>query len=183
MSPSSSRRPQRSTILPSTIRKMLMPRSTTCRPVGDLTHHRAAVGAMGDEMLHEEIIFGDHVLDVAAPIGKGLAEHAQQPGACPSGPSGEPGSGGSWLMNSGSRYRSTAVRSPLVNKRADELFDESACFEYWSCGQPRLDFARHRHPSKVGCFPTRMRGRIAVWTEAAWSRGARMIWCVCVTQD
>ena len=39
-----------------------------------LTHHRAAVGAMGDEMLHEEIIFGDHVLDVAAPIGKRLAE-------------------------------------------------------------------------------------------------------------
>src|SRR4249919_671642 len=39
-----------------------------------LTHHRAAVGAMGDEMLHEEIIFGDHVLDVPAPIGKGPAE-------------------------------------------------------------------------------------------------------------
>ena len=39
-----------------------------------LTHHRAAVGSMGDEMLHEEIIFGDHVLGVAAPIGKGLAE-------------------------------------------------------------------------------------------------------------
>src|SRR5512132_4385174 len=39
-----------------------------------LTHHRAAVRSMGDEMLDEEIIFGDHVLGVAAPIGKGLAE-------------------------------------------------------------------------------------------------------------
>ena len=38
------------------------------------THHGAAVGAVGCEVLNDKITFGDHVLYGASPVRKGLAE-------------------------------------------------------------------------------------------------------------
>jgi len=39
-----------------------------------LSHKGAAVGAMGDEVFDDKIILGDHVLNVAAPVGKGASD-------------------------------------------------------------------------------------------------------------
>jgi hypothetical protein len=60
-------------ILLSAMRKMLIPRSTTsCR--WGFTHQGTTGGAMGDEMLGDEIALGNHVLHVGSPIGEGRAD-------------------------------------------------------------------------------------------------------------
>ena len=56
------------------MRKILIPRSTTSLSGWGFTHHGTAVGAVGYEVLSDKITFGDHVLYVASPVRKGLAE-------------------------------------------------------------------------------------------------------------
>ena len=51
------------------MRKILTPRSMTSCP-GGFTHHGAAVGAVGYEVLGDKITFGDHVLYSLRQSGK-----------------------------------------------------------------------------------------------------------------
>src|SRR6266568_1523484 len=131
---------------------------------GGLAHDRAAVGAVGDEVFGHEVVLGDQLLDVAAPVGKGAPEdlaglpHSFRPVW---------GAGKRRVMVDEARIEIPVDRGqvPCGEQGVDELVDDLLVCIGSGHGYTVNPPARSHHPSKVGVL-FRPEGRsMAAWTE------------------
>src|SRR4029453_10277598 len=137
--------------------------------------------AMGDEVLGDKIPLTDILLHVTSPIRKGVAEdlgcfaHAFRPIRRT----------GEWRVMVDERWIEVPVDGCQVTigeQGGDELTDDLLVRTAGHAAMVGCRRSLH-HPSKVGCFLVRIEGKIAVWTEAARSRGAQTISRAAVPQD
>jgi hypothetical protein len=122
------------------------------------THHGAAVDAVGYEVLGDKITFSDHVLYVASPVRKGLAE---EPGCLTHTVWPIRGAGQRRVMVD-EPWVEVAIDSrqvPVGEQGSDELLDNLLVM---CAGHDAIvGWSRPlHHPSKVGCFLTPMRRRM-----------------------
>jgi hypothetical protein len=131
-----------------------------------LTHHRAVVSAVGNEVFGDEIAFSDHLLDVASPVGKGAPDDL------------------SCFAPAFRSLRDTRERRVVADKLwieipidgrqvtvaeqgGDELLDNllvaAGDSHVAMVDRPRTSL----HPSKVGCFSAGAGGMMLVCQPAA----------------